>query len=299
MSKARTADKAAAATKKNPGKGRRIVALLLIAASIGGAGFGIWKYVEPQIFTGSHYTFDGRQISVSAPPAWIRTDIKSEVLQSASLDGPLSVLDPLLAERLAKAFALHPWVAQVVRVTKRPAGADVELVYRKPVCMVEVPGGLYPVDAEGVLLPSSDFSPLEARAYPRLSGILTVTEGPVGTAWQDARVLGAAKIAAVLLDAWEELKLNRLAPATSGARPLSTTEPAYDIFTKAGTRILWGHPPGAELPDEPAPPEKLARLRKYAALRGGLDGALSPEDIDVRQPNDLVSIPRPADQTQK
>ena len=40
---------------------------------------------------------------------------------------PLSILDDDLTGRIAAAFALHPWVAKVVRVTKHhPAGVDVE-----------------------------------------------------------------------------------------------------------------------------------------------------------------------------
>ena len=72
----------------------------------------------------------------------------------------MSILDDELVQKIQTAFSLHPWVANVTHVTKRhPAHVDVELEYRKPVAMVEVhengSDGLYPVDTDGVLLPST------------------------------------------------------------------------------------------------------------------------------------------------
>lgn len=48
-------------------------------------------------------------------PSWIHSDVAGEVLDQMSLNGPISVLDDGLSERIAKAFSLHPWVRKVVR----------------------------------------------------------------------------------------------------------------------------------------------------------------------------------------
>ena len=106
-------------------------------------------------------------------------------MRDASLDAPLSILDEQLAERLAKAFSFHPWVAEVREVRKSiPARVTIDLVYRRPVCMVELPdrSGLYAVDAQAFLLPSRDFldEPQKAAQYPRLAGITSVNIGRVG-----------------------------------------------------------------------------------------------------------------------
>ena len=62
-------------------------------------------------------------------PAWIHTDVKAEVIRNASLDAALSVLDDNLTVNIAQAFALHPWVAKVTRVSKHhPARVKVEVV---------------------------------------------------------------------------------------------------------------------------------------------------------------------------
>ena len=169
-------------------------------------------------------------------PPWIHTDLKAEVLRDASLDGPLSLLDKELTVRVAHAFALHPWVAKVQRVSKRsPAGVQVDLDYRRPVAMVEVPGpALLPVDGEGVLLPTADFSPQDARQYPRIAEIKTSPLGPVGTRWGDTHVTGGARIAAALLDDWQALKLHQVVPA------------APDRFSRRGNRHLRVVRPGRD-----------------------------------------------------
>ena len=124
-------------------------------------------------------------------------------------------MDDDLVERVAKAFAGHPWVAKVLSVAKRyPASVKVELAYRKPVCMVVVPGGLVPVDEGGILLPrgEGDFSPLEATRYPRLEGIDHMPAAPVGSRWTDAKVIGGAEIAAAIGPAWGGLGLRSIVP---------------------------------------------------------------------------------------
>ncbi|HEY5315185.1 MAG TPA: hypothetical protein VIK18_21820, partial [Pirellulales bacterium] len=114
-------------------------------------GLGLWltyRTVEPRIVASPHYNLDPRSMTVTPQPAWIHSDVKAEVLRDGSLDHALNLLDESLLERVAKAFALHPWVAQVTSVRKRSGPElEVQLIYRRPACMVEVPGGLYPVDA--------------------------------------------------------------------------------------------------------------------------------------------------------
>ena len=85
--------------------------------------------------------------------------------------------------------------------------------------MVVVPGpALLPVDGDGVLLPTADFSPQEAQHYPRIAEIKTSALGPVGTRWGDTHVTGGARIAAALLNDWESLKLFQIVPGERTGR---------------------------------------------------------------------------------
>jgi hypothetical protein len=229
------------------------------------------------------YVVGPEQVEITPLPEWIHTDIRSEVFRNASLDGPLSVMDDQLTQRIASAFSLSPWVAEVVRVTKHfPARVKVQLVYRRPVCMVAVPGDLLPVDAQGVLLPygNDDFSAVEKSRYPRLVGVDTAPVGTAGECWGDARVIGGAEIAAVLAETWHELNLHQIVPTA----PLATgmaEEPTYTLVTRGGTRIFWGRAPGTKAAGELPAADKVARLRKYAEQHGSLEGAGGPQELDV------------------
>ena len=234
------------------------------------------------LLASGQYTVTLDKVAITPPPNWIHADIRTEVFRDASLDGPLGILDDNLPERVAHAFSLHPWVAKVGLVRRlSPARVEVELVYRRPVCMVEVREGPLPVDGQGVLLPSDDFSPIEKSAYPRLTGIGTMPMGPVGQRWGDVRVVGGAEIAAVLGPTWQQLKLDRIVPLPAAAMA-ADDEPYYQLTTRGGTRIFWGLAPGGKGPQELPAAEKVARLVQYVADHGTLEGRGGPQTLDIR-----------------
>lgn len=172
----------------------------VVVGLFAGAWWWSWQRVGADVLASDSYWLAPDDIVVSNEVDWIRSDdIRREVFHNASLESRLSIMDPELTERIAAAFSLHPWVARVRRVSKRhPAGLAVELEYRRPVCMVEAPGRLIPVDVEGNRLPDGDFALNQAVRFPRLTDIETMPVGPPGTRWGDLRVADGAAIAAAL-----------------------------------------------------------------------------------------------------
>lgn len=277
----------------------RLLAAALLLAAIASGGYALWRAVRPQVLAGPQFIVTAAAVSVTPPPPWIRSDVKEDVVRDINLAGPISVLDEDLGERFYEAFAAQPWVAKVVRVLKRPpAGVDVEVVYRKPVLMVKVPDGLLPVDGDAVQLPTADFSPLEASHYPRLVEIEGVMPPPSGTRWSERRVVAAAALAAVLVDAWQELGLHYLAVAPESAGlPAGSFE--FELFTKGGTRVAWGLSPAGDDEGRAASADKLSRLRHYASEHGTLDNPRTPQNLDVRAPQGVVATPRTAARFEK
>jgi hypothetical protein len=250
---------------------RAALAAALVLAAFGVVGLRLWHRVEEDVLLRPEYALAAHQIQITPQPAWIRADIKAEALRGDSLHAPLSIIDERLNERLAKMFMLHPWVARVEQVTKHyPSHVTVDLVYRRPAAMVEVPGGLFPVDDQAVLLPSDDFSAADARQYPRLAGIGSQPLGPVGTAWGDPSVLDGVKIALALAQVWRDLRLHSIRRST------------INTGVRSGAVIPWGRAPSIESPAEIPVAEKLARLKKYAADYGGLDESARRNDLDLR-----------------
>jgi hypothetical protein len=283
------------------GPGRSLPILVALVVVFGGGVWFAWAKFKDRILGSSEYRIGPEQVEISPPqPPWIPTsDIRAEVFRSPALDGSLSIMDDGLADRIAGAFARHPWVANVSRVTKQYGAVKVELAYRKPVCMVEVPGGVQPIDAEGVLLPSADFSSVEVSRYPRL--LLHPERGPTvppGSRWGDPMVVGGAEIAAAILDVWEPMRFRYIEPlpadpvvsAGGGANvqtPPDTfagraVEPFFVIVTRTKTRVLWGYAPGAKASHEFTAAEKVARLKRYLDIYDTLDGVQGPHDLDIR-----------------
>jgi hypothetical protein len=272
--------------------------LLLVGLAIG-AHFA-WRCSKPQLAQDPHFVLTLDKIRVTPTPPWIRSDVKAQVLRDANLIGTLSLLDEdeTLALKIKQAFELHPWVASVSRITRGlPGSLDVELVYRKPVAAVESSDAgsvvLVPVDAEAVRLPEADSTEAERRHLPRISGI---TGRPlVGDRWNDARVLGGAKLAVQLADVWQKLQLveiiANLQPVTRDERQLYR----YELITTGGTRILWGTTPGEESATGESPFNlKRQRLIDYANKQGKLESIEGPASLDVR--SNLIVTPRTARQ---
>jgi hypothetical protein len=277
------------------GPGRPLTILVLVLGSLYGAWYGVWygMGVGQKVMNSPEYRLALDGLEITPPPAWIKRDVRREAYDHARLGDPLLILDDRLLERLRNVFSLHPWVAKVRKIQKfAPARVQVELDYRRPVCMVEVPGGLYPVDAQGTWLPS-DFTPIEATQYPRLSGIDTAPIGSVGTRWGDARVVGGAEIADALSSDWLQLQLTLIRPQPSPSPDQCT----FDLYTRGGTRILWGRAPGMSPAGEIPAAEKVARLRRHFEEHNTLDSAHGPQEIDVRAPQGLQVGPRTIGQT--
>jgi hypothetical protein len=276
MSKSKAATQIAAAAPLRTAAtwlqgGRR--SLLLVLVSIGVLAFAAleaWKQYGASHARFEAYTVGPHGYEVTPPPPWVRATIKSDVLRLGSLD-QVSLLEVDTTRRVAQAFELHPWVARVQRVSKRyPASIRVDLVYRRPIAVVEVERGnepgLLPVDRDGILLPPEDFSVAQVKSLPRIAVGQTFPAGSVGTAWGDDRVAAAALIAEVLCDDWPHAPLFQIAcrPTVIGS---SERALQFEIVARDGRRFRWGAPPSSQEASATAAAEKRAQLLHWIAQK--------------------------------
>lgn len=279
---------------------------LLIVLAFAGFAYSLWQREQVQVAAHRDYQIEPTDVDITPLPQWIRADLTAEALASLGRDARLSILDEKLSETVYNAFTAHPWVAKVERVAKKhPARLQVDLEYRRPVCMVEVPRGaavsgaapvafdLLPVDVKGVLLPERDFSSQDKERYPRLGNIASAPLGGPGVRWGDARVTGGAEVAAALVEAWNELSLARIVPSPTSQGP-SSEEYSYEIFTTGGTQIIWGYSPNSRVAGEVAAVDKVDRLRQLHRQRGTLEGPQGPQRIDLRDWRQAKVSERPA-----
>ncbi len=261
------------------------IGAIVVIAAAAGIGWWGWARYADQVRATAGNILSPEKVEVIGVGPWITIDLKSEALRDASLDNGLPLDDPELARRLARAFDIHPWVREVVRVKlHHPAAATVEVVCREPVAMIAVPGGLLPVDAEGILLPSDDFSPESAARYPKITGIRSSPRGAIGFTWGDPLVEEAAAVASVIGPEWERLHLVECRP-----RERAGGEAAWELIGDNGLVVRFGSAPGHEQADEPTAAVKVARLR-------GLVGGDEPKgaiDLTTTPPSDPPAVPEP------
>lgn len=245
------------------------------------AGFGLrlaWNQFNDQIDRGPETLLVPERIEVRGIPAWVTSDLKWQALRNASLDMALPLDDPDLERRLARAFDMHPWVEQVERVeTSHPAAATVTIRCRVPVAMVRVQGGLLAIDAESTVLPSADFTPAAAAAYPVIDGITTSPRGPEGATWGDPLVTEAAGLLAAIGPEWQKLGLRECRPR-SAERGGGTW---WELLGDDELCILFGSAPGLAAPGEPVAAEKIIRLRAVSERH---EAGEPLDDIDLTKP---------------
>jgi hypothetical protein len=265
---------------------------VVIALACG--AFMAWQRWGATVLASPQYQLTVDAIEVTPQPVWIMRDVKSQVVTDVLLD-QLSLLDPQVTIRVARAFEEHPWISKVRRVSKQvPARIVVELDYRQPIVMVEaIGGGFWPVDKDGVLLPPDEFTPNQTRDFLRVFAENAQPAGKVGTSYGDGRVLGAAAIAEVLEMDWRQLNLEKIVARTTNALGRKLDEPEFDLYTRLGTRLVWGRAPGFEQNGEIKAPAKRARLAEH--LRSN---TASPE-TDLRTAAGTTFVPRTEQEVQE
>ena len=185
---------------------RQLIFTILIFLVLLVLWVGFWLLWKRTLLGSPEYRLKPERFHLSEHPPWIPATLVHEILTTAKFGPNESVLDAKLPAKIAVAFAANPWVQKVIKVQiKYPAEVYVDLEYRSPVCLVQLPGGhgFYPVDANGILLPTDYFTQgTKEENDERMNAFLFVEGAPsnpigyFGDSWGDPTVEKAAKIAA-------------------------------------------------------------------------------------------------------
>jgi hypothetical protein len=279
---------------------------LLVVVGFGAGVYALWRWIGHSIVSDSSYLVVAERIEITPQPEWIGSDVRADVAEYA-LAQPRDVRDRELTVQMAQAFAMNPWVASVVRVSKRyPAGVTVVLEYRRPAAIVEVISSegkrsVLLVDGEGVLLPTKECPKEKVLSLPRINVGDTWPSGGVGSRWGDKRVHAGAMIAAALSKHWDALGLYRIQLTEDAAAEPALDEPVYELTTRGGARIVWGHRPSGEVGREPESDVKIRRLLAYVKKNGpldppdgtGPDAPTPPIVVDLQNPGGLKARTAP------
>jgi hypothetical protein len=271
----------------------RVLAGLGLALGLGLLVLGILaiaKYTRDGLRQSDRFTIAFSEIDCSTPPDLDRSEFLAEVQYLRGLPDQLPLLDDNLAANLADAFAHHPWVEHVDRVSLvPPRKVEVRLSFRTPVLEVILSEGaqhsgsdpldgspvldeylldpVWVVDRRGIVLPG--------RAFRDPLPILYTTARPSSAAGQpfgDASVEAAARLADCLRPHAGKFKI----------RVFEKTARGFALRTSAGSKVLWGQPPESESPGEATAAQKIERLLQYCEANGDLDKPAGHYEHDVR-----------------
>jgi hypothetical protein len=267
--------------------------LLLLAAAVAAVALfpRMSKYL-PDLNQRAEYLIATEEIEITPPAKWVPKDLIQQVIEQSGLPNTVWILEEDLNSRLAQAFGRHPWVEALVEIRiSKPARIEVELIYRKPVAMIEVPDGMYPVTADSFLLPPKDFSGRDVKFFPVIRNAQSRPQGPAGTPWGDVAVAGAARLASVLESRWREFDLIAIHIPPPGEANLTLDDLIYDLTTSGGSRIIWGRAPGSNYPGELSTEQKIGKLKKYLSDFESFENPNGPYEIDIRHWQDTSRRP--------
>lgn len=262
---------------------RQLLVCVVIVAAFALMMIAGWNHYADKFASREEFLLTPRDILINKQPDWIHSNVLVDTIDEQKLPEKLDLRDRDLTSKIAAAFSNHAWIRKVNKVVKQyPAKVLVDVEYRRPVAVVEVvyvekntqKRGLVPIDIEGTILPDRDFSPAQAVQYPRiLVDLKTPRVGP-GRKWEDPRITDAATIAAELLPYWNDLKLTRIVLREEGGSH-------FELELADNTRIIWGSPPGKELPQEAMAKHKVQVILQKAA-ESSLSSNETQPSLDLR-----------------
>lgn len=262
----------------------RVVGGIVLAAVLIGGGVAFYRYYMRDVLNDSpEYAFSGSRIVFSPePPDWVdREQLLEGALSEPGLDRQETVLDLELPQRLAVAFAKQPWVKEVVQVRIfYPATIRVELLFRRPICLIEVKDGLYPVDPEGTylltipyfarLMPDGTIAATDKQHdYLSVQGVETTPMGDIGDPWGDPAVEQAAKLAELFEREAKSLGLRKIRIERilrDPENPARGVDLRFRLTTGNNTVIIWGAFADPKIDDEMKKQRLLALAEEYGNL---------------------------------
>ena len=239
-----------------------LTALVLLAV--------VWHYGELSL---KRYVAERHQqaaapadVSLIDAPAWMSPMLREDLQRLVAGQFETDPLDPTDLQCAVLALAGSPWVEQVNAVRRSTAGrVHVQARYRQPVAIVEARDGYHLVDERGVRLPGLYLKhQLDELALPLIVGAASAPREE-GAVWPGDDVRAGLDLVGLLAG---ESYVNDVAAIDVGARD-ARGRIRLILRTERGGKVVWGLPPGQDVPVEPDAATKLRRLRAVCHQKGG------------------------------
>lgn len=267
-------------------------AFIFACASIGAivGSTVLWNKYRTDLFAANSFQFDETTLACNEQPEWIKGNLKQNIWQANQL-GQTDLLDAQLVPKIADAFANSSWVARVNRINKHASGVEVDLLFRRPVALVEVANNqLVPIDEAGTVLDSHTMSPEFAQHCWRLHVNQPAAASILdGQAWPDRRIADAGALASALFELRQKLGMTHILQLASSHQYEISRGP-FVLSKPGGAKIIWGASPNYEVDGEATFQKKLAAIEKWLKTNQSFDEFSKQQSnkmlvIDLRQGN--------------
>lgn len=275
-----------------------------------GAAIFLWEKYSHKVINDEQYRLTEERIQLTPQPEWVDLDLKQLLIaETESEPGNFdsSLLDSQLVPRTAEIMRSVGYVERVQNIAKSKEGLNIEVVYRKPVALVELSQITFPyewprenrgksiylpVDRLGVVMPESLG---QGKALPKILVVYPIDppsryrELESWTDWPDDRIKDAAAISSLFEKSHHLVGFARVISSRKpGERGESNN--FYELWPDSGTQVIWGNAPGKEAKGEASAEDKFGAISDYVTQFGPLN-KLAPNRIDVRT-GSVVNLPR-------
>lgn len=285
-------------------------ATLFVIASfvmVGGAIF-LWERHRGRVVNLNEYQLTPDKILVNEPPVWASTNMKQLVIEGAAIRNgekveSASLLDTQLVSRTANVMQSVGYVERVKSIQKSKTGLEIDLVYRKPVAVVELSRNtfpfewpaeyingdiLQPVDRLGVVMPVSLGEGID---LPKILVVYPIPSLPKYDSqvkdwsdWPDQRIKDAAAIGALFGNNSNAIGVARIMTYRKPDQ-VNVGQIPFELWPNlsptTGTTVLWGNAPGKEVEGEAKASVKIQALEEFVVRFGRLNQQRR-QTIDVR-----------------
>lgn len=254
---------------------------LMATVAVVVGGNSLWERYEREISRHADLEWNASRVQLVQPePAWAKTGLVEKV--AGDVDPP-TLLNRDLVPGTATLLQSLGWVREIRRIEKTPDGLILDLDFRDPVAQVFFPAypQTLPIDASARVIDREvvDFSKIES--LPRIQVFQPTSEGlQTWTPWPDPRIVGAAHLAQLLGEAWPSLGFYQI---VSFQQPGIDAAPGpLKLYTRDGTVVTWGAPPGDEPENEASAVQKFQALAEFVLQEGPFDQLRPKQNFDLR-----------------
>lgn len=233
-----------------------------------------WGYVKqiPQ------YHINEKSIEMTGVPTWLPEDAIDSIKGFARGPGMRSIFDKGLLRDFEEFVRGNVWVEDVVLIERRyPNSIRVELVFRKPIALVERAGQYFTVDKYGAVL---DVAPFSASTYrgsglPAIWGVQGDMPKCYAQVWSAPELISALKLIREINSSHASWADSILGLRMSG----NPNDSDIALFLDNGIPIKWGKYTPVAYYNEIDNGQKIANVTNALTNR---DAIAPGECLDVR-----------------